>query len=458
MIGGETTAGATIERATANDMMQLATDVGPVPMQVGAVLVLDAEPGLDVDVAREVLATRIRGIPRLRQRFLRPGLGCGRPVWVDDERFAIDAHLQVRACPAPGDEAAVLACATEILGRELPLDRPPWGATILTGLADGSSALIVVFNHVLADGIGGLAVLAGLVDGVPPPADYGFPRPVPSRRALAIEALTTRCRAVTRWRRALIAVRDAAGELRTGRGSSAPRCSLNAPTGARRATAAVHVDLDAVHAVARAHDATINDVVLAAATGALGDVLRERGEDVDHLVVSVPISLRSQARVDELGNAVGVLPVDLPLGGDADRRLVAIARITRARKESSAARGSSAALLGPIFRTMAQLRVLRWFIDHQHLINTLVTNVHGPDVPLAFAGTTIRSVTPISIVTGNVTVAFAVLSYAKTLTITINSDADGCPDLDRLTELLASALADLTGAAVSRTSAAMAVR
>jgi NRPS condensation-like uncharacterized protein len=207
----------------------------------------------------------------------------------------------------------------------------------------------------------------------------------------------------------------------------------------------VHIDLDAVHAVARAHGGTVNDVVLAAVTGSLRDLLHDRGEDVDQLVVSIPISSRSRTTSQELGNAVGVLPVALPLVGAPDRRLTEIARLTRARKDSSASRGASATVLGPLFRAMARVGVLRWFMDHQHLINTLVTNVHGPDEALAFAGTAIRSVTPISIVTGNVTVAFAVLSYAGTLTITVNSDADGCPDLDHLTDLLHAALTDTTG-------------
>ena len=181
-----------IERATANDMMQLATDVGPVPMQVGARAGVGRRPQGSTRRRPEMLSTRIEGVPRLRQRLVRTAFGCGRPVWVDDETFSIDAHIHVRACPAPGDEAALLACATEILGGRLPLDRPPWAATIVTGLADGSSALIVVFNHVLADGIGGLAVLASLVDGMPPPTDYGFPRPAPSRRALAVDAAAAR--------------------------------------------------------------------------------------------------------------------------------------------------------------------------------------------------------------------------------------------------------------------------
>ena len=40
--------------------------------------------------------------------------------------------------------------------------------------------------------------------------------------------------------------------------------------------------------------------------------------------------------------------------------------------------------------------------------------------------------TPVSTVMGNVTVAFAALSYAGTLTVTVVADPDQCPDLNFL--------------------------
>jgi diacylglycerol O-acyltransferase / wax synthase len=431
---------APIERATANDMMQLAVEVGSVPMQVGALLELDVGPALDVERAGDLLARRIQAIPRLRQRLEATAFGCGRPIWVDDASFDIHHHLHVRLCPSPGDEAALLACATEILGTRLPRERPPWSATFVTGVEPDRTALVIVFNHVLADGIGGLAVLAALVDGMPDPIDYGFPRPAPSRRAVAVEATSSRLRALRHWRRGLAIVRAAMAELKPNMRSVAPRTSLNRSTGSRRATGIVHGDLDTIRASAHAHGATVNDVVLAVVTGGLRELLLARGEQVDRFVVSIPISARRGATTHQLGNAVGVLPVDLPALGPYDDRLTAIARITRERKQSDGERGASAAVVGPFFRVLARLGVLRRFIDHQHLINTLVTNLRGPDAQLSFAGAAVTEVIPISIVTGNVTVAFAVLSYAGSLTITVNSDADLCPDLALLVKLLQSAL------------------
>lgn len=48
-------------------MMELVSDVGPAPAQVGAVLVLSPGGDLGAEAVRGALADRIRGVPRLRQ-------------------------------------------------------------------------------------------------------------------------------------------------------------------------------------------------------------------------------------------------------------------------------------------------------------------------------------------------------------------------------------------------------
>ena len=435
-----------VERANSIDLMELATDVGPVPMQVAAVLVLGGGPGLHLEAVRTALEERIRAVPRLRQRLVRVPPGCGRPVWVDDPGFDIRRHVHELRCPPPGDEPALLAAAARVATRRLPGGTPPWAAYLVSGLAAGRAALVVVVHHVLTDGIGGLAVLAKLVDGVPAAPGYGFPRPAPSRSRLFQDALAGRARAVAALPARLRLLRGAVAELRPGRIRRAPACSLNRPTGARRRLAVARADLDAIRQVAHAHGGTVNDVVLAAVAGAVHGLLRGRGETVGHLVVSVPVSARRQASAGRLGNQVGVIPVEVPAAGDPVDRLPAIVRASRARK--AAPRGASAALLAPAFRFLARLGVLGRLIGRQRLVNTFVTNLPGPSHRLSFLGAPITEVIPVSGTTGNVTVAFAVLSYAGTLVVTLVADPDRCPDLPVLTVELQTQLDTL---AASRT-------
>jgi len=434
---------APIERASPVDLMELAADASGSPMQVAAVLVLDTGLAPGLSAIRDTVAERIRVVPRLRQRLVRAPFACGRPVWVDDPGFDIRNHVRTVRCPAPGDERALLDVAAETAMDPLPLAKPLWSATLVTGLAGGGAALIVVFHHVLADGIGGLAVLAHLVDGGPmaPPSGL-FPRPVPPRHRLFADALGSRSRAFAHLPAGVRRLRSAVAELAPGGTVRPPRCSLNRPTGPRRALAVARTDLTAVLEVAHAYGGTVNDVVLTAVTGALHTVLRRRGETVDRFVVSVPVSARREASATQLGNQVGVIPVALPATGDPLGRLATIARITRNRK--TAAPGSSAALLGPVFRAIAGLGAFRWFVDRQRLVTTFVTNLRGPDTALSFLGAPVTDVIPLSTITGNITVAFAALSYAGTLVVTVVADPENCPDLPVLAAQLQSELDAVT--------------
>jgi len=438
-MGASTAAQAPVDRASPADLMQLATDVGPAPMQVGAVLMLATGPGFSNVEAQRLLSERVRAVPRLRQRLRRAPPGCGRPFWTDDPAFDLRHHIRQLPCPPPGDERALLEVAAAVTGEPLPRSRPLWSATFVTGLADGGTGLVIVMNHVLADGIGGLAVLARLVDEAPgpPPGDpqAGFPVPAPRARTLAADAWASRARRLAHPARSVRTIRQGLAELSGARPPRRfPPTSLNRPTGPRRRLDVAAADLAAIRELGHAHGGTINDVILAAIAGALRALLASRGEELDLVTVSVPVSARQAATGGQLGNQVGMMPVVLPADGDLATRVTQIAAITRVRKR--AARGTSAALLGPPFRLLAPTGLLRWYFNHQRLIHTFATNLRGPAQPLTFAGAPVRAVIPIPNTTGNVTVTFGVLSYAGTLRITVLSDPSQVSDVAILTTAL----------------------
>src|SRR5215468_7019867 len=274
--------GPRVDRVSPADLMQLATDVGPAPMNVGAVLVLDPLPGFTVAAAERVLAGRIAAVPRLRQRLRRAPPGCGRPYWADDAEFDERLHVRCRDCPAPGDQPALLGLAAAALTESLSRSRPLWTATFVSGLADGSVGLILVMNHVLADGIGGLAVLAQLADemaGLAPadPAPASFPLPAPGVRALAADAWAGRARRLSHPATTLRTIWQGVAELGgAGQSRRLPRTSLNHPVGPRRQFDVVAADLGAVRDLGHARGGTVSDVLAAAATGALRALLASR--------------------------------------------------------------------------------------------------------------------------------------------------------------------------------------
>jgi hypothetical protein len=205
------------DRASAADLMQAATGDGRAAGHIGALLVLDATPAFSVAEARRLLGERIRTVPRLRQRLCRAPPGCGRPYWTDDPAFDIGQHVRQVRCPPPGDERALLDLAAAQLGEPMPRSRPLWSVTFVTDLAGGGTGLLVITDHVLADGIAGLAVLGALADQAES-AHIGadrFPAPAPRARELAADA----------WRGRLRRTAPAAGDIAqpAGRAAAAAR-------------------------------------------------------------------------------------------------------------------------------------------------------------------------------------------------------------------------------------------
>jgi diacylglycerol O-acyltransferase / wax synthase len=434
---------AVIDRATSNDVLQLHYGTRSAENQVGALLVLDTDRPMVLPMVRDTVADRIRAIPRLRQRLETTPPGCGRPIWVDDAGFDITRHVTETRCPEPVDERSLLDLVAATITAPLPDDRSPWVMTVVHGLPNGRTGVILTFHHVLADGIGGLAVLAQLVDGAHAAPARDFPRPRPTPLQLATEATRARLRVIRGLPSTVRRVIAAIGQLRGGLASSAPRCSLNRPTGPRRTLAVVRADLDRVRDCAHRHGVTVNDVVLTAVAGALHGYLAARGEHLDHLVAVIPVSGHvNRDGGDQVHNQAGVVPVRLAAAGAPDRRLAATARATRAVKTGP--RGASAALLEPLFALLAGLRIVAWYTARQRRVNTFVTNLRGPSRPLTLVGARITEVVLVGAISGNVSVAFGVLSYAGALNVTLVADPDLCTDVTELASQLQRQLDMLT--------------
>ncbi|HEX4811400.1 MAG TPA: wax ester/triacylglycerol synthase domain-containing protein [Nonomuraea sp.] len=216
-----------IDRASPADVAMLAMGAGgALSQRAGAVLMLEPGPGFEVTRASALLAEWIRSVPRLRRRLVRVPFGGGRPVWVDDPRFDLRLHVREVTCPAPGDERALLDVAAGALTGPLPPSR--WTAVFVTGLSDGAVALIVVLDHVLADGIGGLALLAALTG---PRRTFAVVRTglAPLRSAAHRHGGTVNDALLT-------AVTGALNRLLERRGEHVGALSVSVPVSARRST------------------------------------------------------------------------------------------------------------------------------------------------------------------------------------------------------------------------------
>ena len=424
----------TSERLDPRDVAELDWESPLAPMNIAAILQTGTE--IDHDGLRRALAERVGAVPRLRQLVQRSPGRRRRSVWTPDPRFAIEDHVSTASCPPPGDENALLALAAAEASALLPRNRPLWRAVHVTGLRNGGGALILVLHHAVADGLGSLAVLGQLVDAPTrrPPTESGTgdePSHPGSSAPQDPDDVSVR-------------------ELLPSRHRRRPVRALNTPIGAHRRLAVTTVPLGPLITAAHRASATVNDLVLVSVGDALRAVLEAEGQDLGSVVVSVPVSQRPATATGELGNRVGVMPVRVPCTGPLARRLVDVAATTR-RRRPAAHRGDrlgvSLVTTGPVFSLLSRLGLFQWFIAHQRLVNTFVTNLHGPAQQLTLLGAPIIAMTPFSPIAGNVTVAFTAFSYAGTLSVTVVADADRWPDATPIATALGRALAALTAPA-----------
>ncbi|WIX98517.1 wax ester/triacylglycerol synthase family O-acyltransferase [Amycolatopsis mongoliensis] len=435
-----------VDRASATDRAFLAMDTADVPEQFGVILRFGPDSGFDLARVRKLIAERVPAVPRLRRLLVRTPFGGGGPIWVDDDGFDIRHHVRAVECPAPGDEQALLETAVSLVETPLRRDAPLWSVVLVTGLAGGEAAVVIVLHHVLADGVGGLAVLGTLVDGGAGAPGMPFPRPRPTAGALVREAFLGRLRALRRGRQAVRALRTS---LAAGGGLHPPRatpCSLVRPTGRHHRLAVVRADLGTLRSAAHRLGASANDAVLVAVAGALHRLLAARGELVDTFVITVPVSGRRADSGAALGNMVSPMLVAVPGTGDVAGRLQRVAAEVRANK-AAATGPPPIAVLGAGFRLLAALGGYRWYMNHQRRMHTLVSHVRGPAVPVTFGGVPIASAIPVGVGDGgNMTVFFEVLSYAGTLAVSVVADRDHFPDLGTLADGLRAELALVAGA------------
>jgi diacylglycerol O-acyltransferase / wax synthase len=438
-----------IRRLTAADASNLAYETVAAPLHIGTIAVLEGERLLDptgilrLALMKNRLERRMALLPQLRRRLYTPGLLGGRPLWVDDPSFSIVDHVHEAIVDPPGEEGELLAAAERILRPPLDRGRPPWELWFLTGLAGGHVGLILKLHHAVTDGMGLVALLGALLDlepDAPDPDPVSWsPTPAPGHWELVIDNLAEHLAGLNRaarWLghplRLVQAMREVAAEVGTGMRdfTRAPRSSINGPISPGRELRSIRFSLAEAQAAAHASGAKVNDVLLDLAAGGLSAVLEARAEQIAsvELIVSVPVSLRSGETGPKLGNQTGVITLPLPVGEpDAHRRLELIAAASRSAKAEQ-----KPAHIEALMAWLAATPVARAFVTRQRIVNTFVTNVMGPPMPLFLLGARVLDALPVVPIAGNVRVSFGVVSYAGTLSVLVVADAATSADLDVL--------------------------
>ena len=436
-------------------------------MHIGGVMVFDPLPGggaPSLEALRNRIAERLGRLPRYSQRLssTRTG-GLSWPSWVPDARFDVRNHILLAAIPQPGGEAELCEWAAEFFSHRLDRTRPLWEMVLLEGLADGRWAIASKTHHSMVDGVGSVGVVEllldldpeggeepeAIVDGpdapweVAPPHESGI---VSGALGAVGHTATSALHAALHPREALERSRALAEVLVSSELSAAPHTTLNVPIGATRRFGVVRTSLAAVKATGHELGGSVNDVLLAACTAGVRELMLSRGERPPEAGVRamVPMNVRGGDERLALGNRVSSLFVDLPVAAEAAaERFDTVVQRTRRLKSSRAALGAEtmidvAALAPPVFHS-----ALARSLYATRLFNITITNVPGPRVELYTLGARLRAVYPLVPLAAEHSIGIAIFSYMDEIAIGISADRDSCPDLDVLIDAIGAELASL---------------
>ena len=418
------------------DALWLTSD-GPENLMVIEALVMLSGP-VDRDRLEKVVQQRVvERFPVFGQRAASSLRPWGRPRWVDAEDFEVGDHLREVALEAPADDAVLQAYVAGHLGTPLPPDRPLWEIHLLTGHPTGT-AMYVRLHHSLADGIALTEVLLTLTDDSPDAdaADVPDLRPdVPPERSgkassarLAIvgRALTT----------GAVMAAQVPGILAKLLVSTCPTTALSGVPGTSKLVVwSEAFSLDDIKSVARATGSTVNDVLVAALSGAFHRYqVHHDGRAVD-LPTMIPVNLRPLGKPLDaaLGNRFAVVLLRTPSG-----LRTAAARLAETKRRMDKIKGSpepviTFGLMHGIGLTGRRLGgVLARFFAAKAV--GVTTNVPGPRETRYLAGTRIEKLMGWVPGSGQQSLGTCIFSYAGNVWVGFKADAEAIPDPERILE------------------------
>jgi diacylglycerol O-acyltransferase len=446
------------------DALFVNAEDGVTHLHIGSCAIF-AGPPPPFDDLVALIDSKLPSIPRYRQKLHPVPGGLAHPVWVDDPAFNLRYHVRHSALPEPGGDAELEILVGRLMSQELDRSRPLWEAWVVDGLSDDRWALISKVHHCMVDGVSGTDMMAVLLDRSPdaatvPPSGW-VPQSAPGPARLVFDAardlaelpvrqLGLIASAVRSPRRSL----ERAAAVIGGLGSlarylrPAPALSIEGPIGPHRRYAAARCSLADAKAIRSAFGGSVNDVVIAVITGAFRELLLRRGDPLDgaSLRTLVPVSVRA-AGDSAPSNQVSLIVAELPISEDDPlERLAAVRAIMDGLKTSHQIEAGEAVVaaadLTPALVQATAVRAGAALLRRtaQHNVNTVTTNVPGPQYPLFALGRGMLEYLPFVPLSPGVRIGVAILSYNGHLAFGITGDYDTAPDVDVMARQIEAAM------------------
>jgi WS/DGAT/MGAT family acyltransferase len=435
---------------------------------ITTVFVLDCAPDRAVFRSRMDRVSRL--VPRLRQRVLGHPMSIAPPRWEVDPNFDLDYHLRWVRAAGDGSRRDVLDLAEPIGMQGFDRARPLWEFTVVEGLAEGRAAVIAKIHHSITDGVGGVKLLMELLDLERTP---GALDPMPEAPAPASLAERTRMFDALQFEagrtsRALVgATRAGAREARRvatdpiGVGMEVARGTASLVKLLRPATAPLsplmkgrslsmrfdEIDLSIAElkATARVVSGKLNNAFVAGVAGGFRRYHDKHGHEVDHLRMTMPINVRTEARANVAGNQFAPARFPVPVGiEDPIERMAAIRQLVEQERAEPALTLTDT--IANVLNRLPATATTSVFGAMLKGVDFVTSNVPGPPIPVYLAGARIEAQYAFGPMTGSAA-NITLLSHCEQVHLGINTDPAAIPDPDVFVACLRDSFEELAALA-----------
>lgn len=448
------------------------------PMHVAGLTLYDLPKGFRGSFHKhftEFFKGRVHLIPIFGMKLAKTMFEIDHPGWVDAGELDFDYHIQSAKLPKPGSQAQLEEMVADLHAVRLDRKKPLWQFTIIEGVEGRRAALYSKVHHAAVDGGAGMVITKALYDLTEEPREVEPPEPkAPQRKPTDIErailGVSDVMANVARQQLNLMEnvpkmlgqMAEMVAPVLTGKVGLpqmlAPRTPFNVTVGSKRSYAARSAPLADAKLIAKATGTKLNDVVMAATSGALRSYLLKKQKLPDAaLVAFVPISLREMGN-SEINNQV--FGMNVPLATNYADPLKRLSKIGQESGTSKALAGSvkdaapqDFTLIGAptLLPGLMQLYGATKLADVvPQVVNLCISNNAGPPFPLYCAGAKVSALYPVSIATHGVGLNVTVQSYLGNLDFGITADHKAMPDADHFGDLIIASMEELKAAVLKK--------
>lgn len=461
-----------MERLTGLDANFLYNETPTVHMHTLKVAILDPSPVMpepSFEWIRTEIGRRLHLLPPFRRRLVEVPFGFHHPVWIEDPDFDLAYHVRRATIPEPGTRREMDDLIADIAGWPLDRRRPLWQIFVLEGLAGGRIVVLIKVHHAVADGVAAAQLLENVMSTSPdaiepaPEPEPWSPEEIPGRWELLRGAVRDRLRLIRRLPQLLrLTALNLMGALRVRRGAGvrlprpvldAPKTSFNVTLTPHRSFVTTQLPLEEVRSIARAHGATINDVVLTIVGGALRRHLAAVGELPDKsLVASVPTSIDAPGSLRLTGNRVSSLITTTGSAiADPLERLQHVHDVTLVARRVNEALGPE---MMEDWVEHTPPRLYSWLVRqygrrrladrHPPAVNLVVSNVPGPRERLHVVGAPLVELYSVGPILQGIGLNVTVWSYLDQLYVGVLACRETVADIRELSSALHESFDELS--------------